>query len=141
MTKHREGRRSRRRPIVPPHARHRTRRRRRLPYERIQVSVEQRATVALLHVQGDFDLAAVDCVEAALDGAIDSLTDAVVFDLRGVSFLDLSGLRTLVRADARARRQSFVVGVVPPPGAAARIFALTDAGRDLALLDDLPDER
>ena len=140
MTTHRgdRRRRSRRRPIVPPR---RTCRRTRAPSEPIQVSVEHRATVALLHVHGDFDLAGVDRVEAALDRAIDSLTDAVVFDLRGVSFLDLSGLRTLVRADARARRQSFAMGVVPPPGPAARIFTLTEAGRDLALLDDLPDER
>ena len=140
MTNHRgdRRRRSRRRPIVPPR---RACRRTRARYEPIQVRVEHRATVALLHVQGDFDLAGVDRVEAALDRAIDSLTDAVVFDLRGVSFLDLSGLRTLVRADARARRQSFAMGVVPPPGPAARIFTLTEAGRDLALLDDLPDER
>ena len=138
MTKHREGRRSRRRPIVSPRY---ARRRPRSSYEPIQVTVEQRATVALLHLRGDFDLAGVDRVEAALDGAIDSLTDGVVFDLRGVRFLDLSGLETLVRADARARRQSFAMGVVPPPGPAARIFALTDVGRELALLDDLPDER
>ena len=140
MTQHREGRRSRRRPIMPPHRSRHACHRTRTSYEPIRVSVEQRATVALLHVRGDFDLAAVDRVEDALDRAVDGLTDAVVFDLRGVSFLDLSGLRTLVRADARARRQSFVVGVVPPPGPAARIFTLTDAGRDLALLDDLPDE-
>jgi anti-sigma B factor antagonist len=141
MTKHREGRRSRSRPIVPPHRSRHARRRVAASYAPVRVSVEQRATVALLHVSGDFDLAAVDRVEAALDRAIDPLTDAVVFDLRGVSFLDLSGLRTLVRADARARRQSFAMGVVPPPGPAARIFTLTEAGRDLALLDDLPDER
>ena len=77
-------------------------------------------------------------MERSFDGAVDALTDSVVFDLRDVSFLDLSGLGTLVRAGARARRESFALGVVPPHGAGARIFTATDAGRELRMLEDLP---
>ena len=104
----------------------------------IRVQVDHYATAVVLRVSGEFDLCAVPRVERSFDGAVDALTDSVVFDLRDVSFLDLSGLETLLRADARARRESFALGVVPPPGARARIFTATNAGRDLRILDDLP---
>ncbi len=61
-----------------------------------------------------------------------------MFDLRGVTFLDVCGLTALLRANARARSESFALGVVPPPGPSARIFTAIDAGGELVLLDDLP---
>ena len=127
-------RRSRRRPL----ASHRTRRPEPPAHPPVRVDVDHYATAVVLRVTGDFDLCAVNRVERSFDGAVDALTDSVVFDLRAVSFLDLSGLETLLRADARARRESFAIGVVPPPGAGARIFTATDAGRELRMLDDLP---
>jgi anti-anti-sigma factor len=102
------------------------------------VQVDHYATAVVLRVSGEFDLYAAGRVERSFEGAVDALTDSVVFDLRAVSFLDLCGLETLIRADARARRESFAFGVVPPPGTGARIFTATDAGRGLRMLDDLP---
>jgi len=127
MTNH--TRRSRRRPIA---SRDRARRAPTVPP--LAVRLEQHASVAVLHISGDFDLCGVARVERALDRAVGGPTDRVVFDLRDVSFLDLCGLETLMRADARARRESFAVDVVPPPGPAARIFAVTDAEHELRLL-------
>lgn len=127
---HRRQRRSLRRPIVP-------RRRGRPSHAPVQVRVERYATVTTLHLSGEFDLWAVDQVERRFERALDAVTDQVVFDLRGVTFLDLCGLKLLLRADARARSEAFAVAVVPPPGVAARIFAAVDAGRRLALLDEL----
>jgi anti-anti-sigma factor len=134
---HRRQRRSRRRPIVR-HRSGRTAAHRPQPASApLRVEVQQRATVALLKVSGVFDICAADGVERSFDGAVDALTDAVVFDLRGVSFLDLCGLEVLLRADARGHRESFAVAVVPPRGPTARIFTVTGAGRKLALLDDV----
>ena len=123
-------RRSRRRPIVPRHAAHRER----SGATPFRVIVRHRPTVALVRVAGEFDLAAVRTVERALDHAIGDQTDCVVFDLRGVSFLDLSGLETIVRADQRAHREAFAVQVVPPPGLTARLFTQTSPGRSLTLI-------
>ena len=132
---YRRQRRSRRRPIV----RHRSARAAAPCPERafvpLRVQMEQHATIALLTLSGEFDIGGVDLVERSFDGAVDALTDAVVFDLRGVSFLDLCGLEVLLRADARARSESFALAVVPPRGPTARIFTLSGAGRELALLD------
>ena len=123
-------RRSRSRPIVPANA---SRRDRSGPAP-FRVSVRHRATVALVRVAGEFDLAAVAPVERAFDHAIGDQTDYVVFDLRGVSFLDLSGLETIVRADERAHREAFAIQVVPPPGLTARLFTQTSPGRSLTLI-------
>jgi anti-anti-sigma factor len=131
---HRPQRRSRRRPLTS----HRARRPGPPAHGPVRVQVAHHATAVVLRVSGEFDLSGVDHVERSFDGAVDALTDCVVFDLRDVSFLDLSGLGTLVRAGARARRESFALGVVPPHGAGARIFTATDAGRELRMLEDLP---
>jgi anti-anti-sigma factor len=136
----RDGRRSRRRPIAPGRRPGPAQRRGRIAPEPFKVSVEHHATVALVRVSGEFDLRGVASVERALERAVDSRTDEVVFDLRWVSFLDVAGLKTLVRADERAHCESFAVHVVRPVGVAARIFSLTAEGRALALLDDLPDD-
>jgi anti-sigma B factor antagonist len=133
MTTHSEGGRRRRRPIIPRQAARRTRGH--PPVVPLEVRVERYATAAVLHLSGEFDLGAVGRVERALDRALGAPTDRLVFDLRGVSFLDLSGLNTLLRADARARRESFALAVVPPSGRAARILAATHADQKLRLLD------
>jgi anti-anti-sigma factor len=91
-----------------------------------------------MHIAGEFDIAGVDQVETALARSIDRRTDHVVFDLRELSFLDLCGLQTLVRADRLARAGSCAVHVVPPPAEVARIFSLTPVGRGLEMLDDTP---
>ena len=106
------------------------------PRGNVQISVEQQATVAFVRIAGELDLVAVDRVEEALTTAIDGATDNVVFDLRSVSFIDLSGLRILLRTDARGRRESFAVHIVPPPPPVARLFTLTKAGGRLAILRD-----
>ena len=131
MTNHSHSRRSRRRPIL-----RRSKHRRARAVPPLEVRVEQRASVAVLHISGEFDLRAVAPVERAFDRALRGPTERIVFDLRGVSFLDLCGFETLLRADARARRESFAVAVVPPPGQVARIFEVTETDRELRLLHE-----
>ena len=126
---HPRRRRSRRRPVVRRYAAHHAR----SGPAPFRVSVRHRPTVALVRVAGEFDLAAVRTVERAFDHAIGDHADCVVFDLRGVSFLDLSGLEAIVRADERAHREAFAVQVVPPPGLTARLFTQTSPGRSLTL--------
>jgi anti-anti-sigma factor len=99
--------------------------------------VEEGGTTLLLRVAGEFDLASVGRVEAAL-GHLRSVTRHVVFDLRDVSFLDLAGLMTLIRATERSKRARFDVQIVPPHGLASRVFTLTRASSELTMLDRPP---
>ena len=55
-----------------------------------------------------------------------------MFDLRDLEFLDIAGLRTILRADARGRSESYEVVVVRPRGMANRVFTLTRAGEHSA---------
>jgi anti-sigma B factor antagonist len=94
---------------------------------------------ATLHVRlaGEFDLAAVPLVERALDRLSRApVLRRLVLDLTAVSFLDLAGLRTILRADARGRSEAFEVVVVRPRGTANRIFTLTRVGEELRMVHE-----
>ena len=91
-----------------------------------------------LRLTGDFDMSGVPAVENALDRLDEAPAPRrVVFDLRGLTFLDIAGLRTILGADARGRAEEFEVVVVRPRGTANRIFTLTRAGEELSMVDDL----
>jgi anti-anti-sigma factor len=101
------------------------------------VAVEESDSTLRLRLTGDFDLAGVGAVEHALDRLCKAPAPRrVVFDLRGLAFLGLAGLRTILRADARGRAEAFEVVVVRPRGIASRIFTLTSAGKRLSVVDE-----
>jgi len=73
-------------------------------------------------------------VESALAILRDEPLRRVVFDLSGVTFMDLAALSTLLRADQRGRRECFEVVVVRPPTLTTRVFSLR-AKKHLTLVD------
>jgi anti-anti-sigma factor len=90
-----------------------------------------------LRLMGEFDLAAVARVENALDRVFQApTTRRIVFDLRRLIFMDAAGLRTILRANDRARAGAFELVVVRPRGTANRVFTLTRAGLELSMVDD-----
>jgi anti-anti-sigma factor len=91
-----------------------------------------------LRLTGEFDISGVPAVENALYRLDEAPTPRrVVFDLRGLTFLDVAGLRTILGADARGRAEEFEVVVVRPRGTVNRVFTLTRAGEQLSMVDDL----
>ena len=101
------------------------------------IRVEQQDADLILRLGGDFDWACVARVEAALD-RIRPTTKHVVFDLQDLTFLDSRGLKTILRANERARGEPFDIVVVRPRGLANRVFTLTRAGDKLKVLDRPP---
>jgi anti-anti-sigma factor len=99
------------------------------------VVVEAGGTMSL-RLMGEFDLAGVARVERALEGVFQApLMKLVVFDLRHLTFLDGAGLRTILRANERARASARELVVVRPLGLANRVFTLTRAGKELNIVD------
>lgn len=103
----------------------------------LTVAVEESGATLRLQLAGEFDLAAVPSVENALKRRSDAAAlRRIIFDLRGLSFLDVAGLRTILRADARGRSEAFEVVVVRPRGIVNRVFTLTRVGEQLNMVDE-----
>jgi len=102
------------------------------------LGVEREGTTLYLRLSGEFDRACIARVEAALERISERLTRRVVFDLQGLSFLDVAGLRTILRANDRTRTEQFDVVVVRPRGFLNRVFTLTRAGERLTMVDPIP---
>jgi anti-sigma B factor antagonist len=78
-------------------------------------------------LQGEFDLASARQVEEHF-AAIDEQAPArVVVDLGGLEFIDSSGLRMLLLADARAREHSYELVLLEGPKPVQRVFEMTGA--------------
>ena len=101
------------------------------------LAVDESDSTLRLRLTGDFDSEGVGSVEHALDRLSEAPAPRrVVFDLRGLAFLGLAGLRTILEADARGRAEAFEVVVVRPRGTANRVFTLTPAGKRLSIIDE-----
>jgi anti-anti-sigma factor len=101
------------------------------------LAVDESDSTLRLRLTGEFDGAGVGSVEHALDRLSEApVPRRVIFDLRGLAFLGLAGLRTILQADARGRAEAFEVVVVRPQGTANRVFTLTPAGKRLSVIDE-----
>lgn len=81
---------------------------------------------------GELDLVARERLESAIDELRRSGVDRLVLDLRGISFLDSSGIRLVLELHAAARGDGFELHLIPGPPQVQRVFELTGT------LDALP---
>jgi anti-sigma B factor antagonist len=87
-------------------------------------------------VEGELDLAAIVAFEEELRRAEADRPPLLVVDLSGLQFMDSSGLRALVMADDRARKQGRRLAIVPGPPTVRRVFEITKLDERLELVDD-----
>jgi anti-anti-sigma factor len=73
---------------------------------------------------GELDLATVPVVDAQLAELVAAGFTRFVLDLRGVRFLDSSGLRLLLAWGASSRPDGVDLTVIPGPAPVQRIFEL-----------------
>jgi anti-anti-sigma factor len=85
--------------------------------------------------RGDVDLATASAVQSALE-ARERTDNALVLDLRGVGFLDTSGLRVVVEETHRAEAGGYRFAVVRGPERVQRIFDIAGIATDGLLVDD-----
>jgi anti-sigma B factor antagonist len=90
----------------------------------VLVSVDRSEGYVRIELTGELDLAVVDYAEAAIDSALDGPEPRVVVHLGGLTFLDVSGVRMLLGAAARARAQGRALEIVAPDGPARRVLTL-----------------
>jgi stage II sporulation protein AA (anti-sigma F factor antagonist) len=95
----------------------------------LNVAVQRRDGVAIVQPRGDLDLATVDALQTALNG-IDGV-GRLVLDLRGLGFIDSSGVQLLVTLHHRAQRDELELSVIAPTGAANRAIELCGLDKTL----------
>ena len=105
------------------------------PDDAFGIRVERDGSTLLLHLTGEFDWGCIGRVEAALERASEKRVKQVILDLEKLQFMDSAGLRTVLRANERARAERFELVVVRPRGLANRVFTLTRASKQLTLVD------
>ncbi|MBB4663587.1 STAS domain-containing protein [Conexibacter arvalis] len=102
----------------------------------LELTTETDGTLVRLALEGELDIASAGQVERELDRIERDGPGIVVLDLRRLAFMDSTGLRIVVAADARAREQSRRFVVVRGPEAVQRIFRMTRLDERLDMVDD-----
>jgi anti-sigma B factor antagonist len=82
----------------------------------------QEGEAAVIALAGELDLAGAATLEQAL-GAIDA--PALVVDLRGLEFMDSSGLRAIVVSAQRAQDAGRRFALIPGAAQVMRVFDIT----------------
>jgi len=106
----------------PSDGRHRSGSARAVGPEPFAVEVQRRDDVAIVQPRGELDIATVETLRAALDG-IES-PGRLVLDLRGLSFIDSTGLHLLVALHQRAQRDEFQLTLLAPAAPTDRAIQL-----------------
>ena len=101
-------------------------------------SREQDGAVHLALI-GELDLSTVEKVEEELRKAEDGGAETVVLDLSSLSFLDSTGLRTIVTADQRARKSGRRLAIVKGPDTVHRVFTITRLDERLDMVEGADD--
>jgi anti-sigma B factor antagonist len=109
--------------------------------EPFAVEVQRRTHVTIVQPQGELDLATAETLRSALDAAIaETLCAALdgmetgarlVLDLRGLSFIDSTGLHLLVTLDQRAKRDGLQLTLLAPAGPINRAIQICGLDRIL----------
>jgi anti-anti-sigma factor len=112
-----------------------------LAAEPLAVEARTHGRTALVALRGELDLVTVSKVAEVIEG-LEPNADGVrhlVLDLRGLTFMDVLGLRELLKQNEFARRNRHNLAVVRGTAPIERLLKLTGVEHDLVLVDD-PDD-
>ncbi|MGZ6638676.1 MAG: STAS domain-containing protein, partial [Solirubrobacteraceae bacterium] len=105
------------------------------------VEVQWREALAIVQPRGELDLSTVETLRAAVDGI--GSAERLVLDLRGLSFMDSTGLQLLVALHRRAQRDGLQLTLVAPAAPVDRAIQLCGLDQELpfvAAVDVAPGE-
>jgi anti-sigma B factor antagonist len=89
-----------------------------------------------LSLYGELDIAAAGRLDAELAEIERQSPAQIVLDLSHLTFLDSTGLRSIIAADARAKEEGRRVTLVQGPEVVRRVFAITGLEGRLEIVDD-----
>ena len=104
------------------------------------IEIEQRAGRTILNLRGELDLATVGELEDALTQRLEAGEDLVI-DLRGLQFMDSSGVRALVAGHAAAQNGhgSLVIVRAKHDSEVDRVIDVSGIVTALGMVDEPPE--
>ena len=105
----------------------------------LEVQTREEEGTIHLALTGELDLSTVDKVEDELRRVEDGGAETLVIDLSSLSFLDSTGLRTIVTADQRARKSGRRLAIIKGPETVHRVFTITRLDERLDMVDGTGD--
>lgn len=107
---------------------------------KLEFETTRNGTVAIVRPTGELDLPGAAVLEAELERlAEDPELAAVVLDMRGLEFMDSSGLRLVVVADMRAREAGRRFSLIRGDETVHRVFEITRMSDRLDFVDSAED--
>jgi anti-anti-sigma factor len=104
---------------------------------RLSISVERRDGAVIVALHGEVDISETDSIQQALASVEKDQPAVMVLDLRDLTFLDSTGLRLVLDADARARSEGRRLALVPGPDVVHRVFQIALLDKRLEFIEDL----
>ena len=102
----------------------------------IDVRINERNGRAIVSLTGELDISEVADVEKKLKAVEERRPELLVLDLRGLSFMDSSGLRVVLEADLRSRKDARRFALIPGPEPVHRVFLIALLDKRLEFIDD-----
>lgn len=91
----------------------------------IEITTKRTDREPVVALFGESDVASREKADAALRRAEATDAEEIVADLRGLSFMNASGLRWLLEAEARSRQDGDRLNVISGQDGVQRVFRLT----------------
>ena len=102
----------------------------------LEVRVESDDTAHVVIVEGEIDVYSRDRLEAVLDG-LTRPPMIVVLEFSGVTFIDSTGLKTLLNEHRRARAEGYEFAIAGAGGPVREAFRITALDITLPLVPDV----
>ena len=91
-----------------------------------------------ISVEGELDLSSALTFDEEIRRAEEREPRTLVIDLSGLKFLDSTGLRLIMSAEARAKKRGHRLAIVEGTQAVQRIFRLAGVNRRLDIVSKTP---
>lgn len=106
-----------------------------------RVTIHPKTQATVLALSGELDLASFPRLEHAIDRVLEAadVPELVVLDLSELQFMDVAGLRSVLRSDQRIRGAGARLLVASARPGVVRLLSLTRQDQALQLVDSVPD--
>ena len=95
------------------------------------------AAYTMVALAGEVDATNSEELQGVLEPMVSEHPRLLLVDLSGLSFMDSTGLRVLLRANRALDREGGVLGLVAPQSSVARVLQLTKADQLVPVYDSV----